>query len=107
MYRVNDLAALLVSSRPVLESRAATLRNFAVALGIREHDRTTVTTVTVEDGEVGVEVGQHASRYVELPVTEATRLVFGGPPVAADARWSEGLQALFPIPCYVLPFDHV
>jgi len=107
MYRVNDLAALLVSSRPVLESRAAALCNFAVALGVREHDRTTVTTVTVEDGEVGVEAGRHTSRYVELPITEATRFVFGGPPVTSDAHLPEGLQALFPIPCYVLPFDHV
>ncbi|MBN1250377.1 MAG: GNAT family N-acetyltransferase [Anaerolineae bacterium] len=107
MYRVNDLTQTLTLAKAALVERAATLRNFAVALGMREHDRTTVTTLTVEDGDIDIYAGNHAAPYVELSAVEAARLLFGGPPLAPEVPIPPGLQALLPVPCFVLPFDHV
>ena len=107
MYRVNDMTQVLTSARGYLDQQAQGVSDFAVALGIIEDDRTRVTTLTVEDGRVDIREGRHASAYVELPVVEATRLVFGGPPVAAHQELPRGLTALLPVPCYVLPVDHV
>lgn len=107
MYRINDLTQTLTLAHDVLTERAAVLRNFAVALGMREHDRTTVTTINVEDGEVGLRAGNHASTYIELGPEEIARLLLGGPPLAPEVTVPQGLQALLPVPCFVLPFDHV
>ena len=107
MYRINDLAQLLTQAQDTLVRQAAPLRDFAVALGMREHDRTTVTTITVENGAVDIRSGNHAKTYIELSPIEMTRLVLGGPPLDAAAQIPQGLAALLPVPCYVLPFDHV
>ncbi len=107
MYRINDLAQVLTAARSVLNVRAQSLRDFSVAIGVQEHDQTTVTTVQVVGGEVHIESGRHAASYVELPIVEATRLILGGPPIAAQANLPQPLLALFPVPCYVLPLDHV
>jgi predicted N-acetyltransferase YhbS len=107
MYRVNDLTELLQLAKDALTDRALALRNFALALGVREADRTTVTTLTVEDGEIGIRAGNHAKEYVELDVVDATRLVLGGPPSTASLDLPPDLLALLPVPCFVLPFDHV
>lgn len=107
MYRINDLAQVLDAARPVLSARARGLHDFSVAIGVQEHDRTSVTTVAVVDGEVHIEPGRHTTSYVELPVVEATRLILGGPPIAPQANLPQPLLALLPVPCYVLPFDHV
>ena len=107
MYRINDLAQLLTQAQDTLVRQAAPLRDFAVALGMREHDRTTVTTITVENGAVDIRSGKHAKAYIELSPIEMTRLVLGGPPLDATAQIPRGLVALLPVPCYVLPFDHV
>jgi predicted N-acetyltransferase YhbS len=107
MYRVNDLTRVLVGAGSYLNARAQEVRDFSIAVGVRESDRTTVTTLTVEGGAVAMQAGRHASTYVELPVVEATRLVFGGPPVPNQSELPTALTALFPIPCYVMPLDHV
>jgi predicted N-acetyltransferase YhbS len=107
MYRVNDLTQVLVGARTFLSERAGGLRDFAIALGIVEVDRTTVTTLSVEDGMVQIQPGRHASTYVELPAVEATRLVFGGPPISCQSELPQPLLALLPVPCYVMPLDHV
>lgn len=107
MYRINDLTQLLSSAQAVLTQRAAALQDFAVTLGIREHDRTTFTTLTVAGGAVTVAPGREADAVFELSAVEAARLVLGGPPIAAAAHLPQGLRTLLPIPCYVLPLDHV
>ena len=106
-YRLNDLTAVLTVAKPALETRAAVLRNFAVAVGVREHDRLAVTTITVENGEVGITAGQHAAAYIEIPVVEAARLFLGGPPIANPTQVPAGLRALLPIPVYVGNLEHV
>ena len=107
LYRINDLAAVLKAALPALEHRAAALRDFAVALGIREHDRTQVTTITVEDGSVTIAPGRGTETYVELTPVTAVRLVFGGLPIPEVSKLPEGLLALLPVPVYVPPLDHV
>ncbi|MGC9468383.1 MAG: GNAT family N-acetyltransferase [Anaerolineae bacterium] len=107
MYRINDLTQLLEATRAHLAQRAQALRDFAVALGVREHDRTTVTTVRVKDGEVVVEAGNHADTYLELSPVDTARLVLGGPAIRNDALIPEGVRALMPVPVYVLPLDFV
>ncbi len=107
MYRVNDLTQVLTAAKEHLKAQAQGIRDFSVAIGVKEHDRTTVTTLTVEGGDVDVRPGNHAATYVELPIVEATRLVFGGPPVAGEASLPQPLVALLPVPCYVMAFDHV
>lgn len=107
MYRVNDLTAVLRAAIPVWERRAAGLRNFAVSLGIREHDRVQTTTVAVHDGVVQIEAGQRAETYVELSPVTAARLVFGGPAIPEAPQLPPGLRALLPVPVYVPPLDYV
>ena len=107
MYRINDLTQVLVGAQAHLSEQAQGLRDFSVALGVKESDRTTVTTLTVEDGVVDIRSGHHSATYVELPVVEATRLVFGGPPIPGHLELPKPLLALLPIPCYVMPLDHV
>jgi predicted N-acetyltransferase YhbS len=107
MYRINDLAVLLSSAADYLTAKAAAVRDVAVAIGIKERDRTTVTTLVVKDGEVTVKPGNHAETYVELTTVEAARLFLGGPPIAGEERVPPELLALLPVPVYVLPLDHV
>jgi predicted N-acetyltransferase YhbS len=107
MYRVNDLTRVLVGAGSYLNARAQGVRDFSMAVGVKESDRTTVTTLTVEGGAVEVQAGRHGSTYVELSDVEVTRLVFGGPPVSMQSELPAALTALFPVPCYVMPLDHV
>ncbi|MGC9522755.1 MAG: GNAT family N-acetyltransferase [Anaerolineae bacterium] len=107
MYRINDLTQLLISAQGYLDERAVALRDFAVAIGIVEHDQTPVTTLAVTDGKVTIEPGHHAEAYVELSAVEAARLVLGGLPIRDESVLPEGLQMLLPVPCHVLPLDHV
>jgi predicted N-acetyltransferase YhbS len=106
-YRVNDLASVLTAARPILQEKAHSLRDFAIAIGVKEHDRISDTTLTVLDGQIYVEEGRHAAAYVELPVVEATRLILGGPPIPGSAELPHALLALLPVPCFVMPLDHV
>lgn len=107
LYRINDLTAVLQAAIPALERRAAGLRDFAVTVGIREHDQTQATTIAVRDGAVAITVGQDAETYVELSPVTATRLFFGGPAIPEASQLPSGLLALLPIPVYVPPLDHV
>ena len=107
MYRLNDLTAVLQAALPVLEQRAAGVRDFAVAIGIREHDRTQATTIALTDGAVTVTPGRNAAPYVELTPVTAARLVFGGPPIPEAPQLPAELLALMPVPLYVPPLDHV
>jgi len=106
-YRINDLTELLLAARPHLAGRASALRDFAVAVGIREHDRTQVTTISVERGDVSIEAGSHAATYVELSPVTAARLFLGGPAIPERAQLPGGLPALLPVPAYVAPMEHV
>jgi hypothetical protein len=107
MYRIVDLTQLLTRAKPFMASRAAALRDFDITIGIREHDRTTLTTVAVQDGGVEVQPGRHSRMYVELSPVIATRLSLGGPAIPERDRIPAGLQALLPLPAYVPPLDHV
>ena len=83
------------------------LRDFDVAIGLREHDRTAVTSIAVQDGEVVIRAGQHSQTYVELSPVIAARLFLGGPAIPDRDRIPAGLQALLPLPAYVPSLDHV
>jgi len=107
MYRINDLAALLTAAQPVLNQRAAALRDFAISIGVQESDRLSVTHIAVEDGIVSIERDRRATTHLEMPVGEAARLFLGGPPIAAQAQLPEGLRALLPIPVFVAPMEYV
>jgi hypothetical protein len=107
MYRVNDLTRLLTEAQGAIAKRALAVRDFAVAIGVEEHDRTTVTTLSVTDGAVSIRAGKHADTYVELSPVETARLFLGGPPIAGEVALPTPLMALLPVPVYVFPFDHV
>lgn len=107
MYRVNDLTKLMMEAQGAIAERAAGVRDFAVAIGVSEHDRTTLTTLRVTDGVLKVQGGKHADTYVELSPVETARLFLGGPPIAGEAALPAPLTALLPVPVYVFPFDHV
>lgn len=107
MVRINDLTALLTAALPILTKRAAALRDTTTTIRIRERDRITETTIRVQDGAVQTRAGQHAAPTVELSLLNVARLLLGGPAPAGLAELPSGLQALFPIPVYVPPFDRV
>ena len=111
MWRIVDLARALSLARPILQQRAAAVRDLRVAVGMVEHDRTQVVTLAVRDGEVQVTPGRHADAYYEWPAVDMARLLIGGPPVVQpdgmpEALWA-GLRALLPIPAFLPPLDHV
>ena len=107
MWRINDLAQVLALARHVLRLRAAALRDFELAIGVREHDRTNVATLAVRGGQIEVARGRHVEPYVEWSVVEAARALLGGPPVAGEVDVPAGLRALLPIPMYLPGLDHV
>jgi len=107
MIRIVDLAALLSLFQPVLSRRAAPLRDMALAIGMREHDRTDVATIVVTGGKLEVRPGREASRYIEWSAPDAARLILGGPPDAASVDGFPELAALFPLPVYVPTLDRV
>jgi predicted N-acetyltransferase YhbS len=107
MYRIVDLVGLLTAMKPLLARRAVGVRDLALSIGIREHDRTHVTTLVVRGGDVEVTAGRSATRYVEWTPVEAARLFLGGPAIAARADVPQALQALLPLPIYVPELDHV
>jgi predicted N-acetyltransferase YhbS len=105
MYRIVDLTRLLRGMAPIVARQAAPLRDFSLSIGIREHDRTDVATITVHDGDVQVFPGRDAEHYVEWTAVDAVRVLLGGPPVAPDIP--PDLAALLPLPVYVPQLDHV
>ncbi len=107
MYRIVDLTQLLTRATPFMAPRAAAVRDFDIAIGIREHDRTAVTTVAVHNGTVEVQAGRRSQTYVELSPVVAVRLFLGGPPIPERDQIPAGLQALLPVPVYVPMLDHV
>lgn len=106
-FRIVDLPGLLTAALPHLTRRAAPLRDFAVSVGIREHDRTDAATIRVQDGCVEVCPGRRVEPCVELSSVEAVRLFLGGPPIADPGRIPASLSALLPVPAYVPPLDNV
>jgi hypothetical protein len=111
MWRIVDLARALALATPLLQQRAAALPEIELAIGMVEHDRTQVATLSVRDGEANVSPGRHADAYYEWSVVDAARLLLGGPPVARpqgmpQAHWAS-LRALLPIPAFLPPLDHV
>jgi predicted N-acetyltransferase YhbS len=107
MWRIVDLAQVLARARPLLQRRATAVRDFELAIGVREHDRTDVATIRVRDGEVEVARGRHADSTVEWSSVEAARVLLGGPPVGLEAGVPAGLAALLPIPVYLPSLDYV
>lgn len=106
-YRINDLPGLLVACRPVLEQRAACLRDFDVSLGIREHDRVDEATIALRNGDLELSSGRSSHTYVELDPVAAVRLFLGGPSAPAGCGVPQALHALLPLPVHVPPLDHV
>lgn len=107
MYRVNDLTQLLRAAQPLMHQRAAQLRDFQVCICVREHDRTTATTLSVHEGVVAITEGRNAAPCIELGPVEAARLFLGGPPIAGHSQLPEGLLALLPVPAFVAPMEYV
>ncbi len=107
MYRIVNLTKLLKEAQTFLTSQAVGLLDFEVAIGIKEHDRTDVVTVSVQNGQVNIQSGKHTSTYIELSPIHAVRLFLGGPAIPAQSQLPMGLRALLPVPIYVPPLDHV
>ncbi|MBN1875399.1 MAG: GNAT family N-acetyltransferase [Anaerolineae bacterium] len=107
MYRINDLTQLLLAARTFLAPRAAVLQDFAIAIGIQEHDRVPVTTLAVQNGTLEIAAGQHTDTYIQLSPLEAARLFLGGPATPVHTTLPGGLMALLPIPVYVSEMDSV
>ena len=78
MYRIVDLGQLLQAAKGFLDERAANLRDFELSIGIREEDRTQVTTLVACGGSIEVSPGRQAETYVELSPITAARLFVGG-----------------------------
>lgn len=107
MYRIVNLTKLLAGAQPTLTRRASTLRDFELSIGVREHDRTDVATVSVCGGSVEISPGRNAARYTEWSSVEAARLLLGGPPIAAETEIPADLAPLLPIPVCVPRLDDV
>ncbi|HEY89303.1 MAG TPA: GNAT family N-acetyltransferase [Thermoflexia bacterium] len=107
MYRINELTQLLQPAEHFLQERAAGVRDFALTLGIREHDRLTATTIALQAGVLQIRAGRHAAQYMELSPITAARLILGGPPIPELSSIPGGLRALLPLPVYVPPLDYV
>ena len=107
MFRINDLTGLLLAAKSVLEPKAAALRDFDVSIGIKERDRTQVTTLSVHQGQLSIVPGGYNETYVEFSPISAVRLFLGGLPFPERQKLPIGLQDLLPLPVYVMPWDKV
>jgi hypothetical protein len=107
MYRIVDLTRFLSAVKPMLSRRARSLRDFQLAIGIQEHDRTDVATIILRDGEVETVSGQQAQAYVAWSPVQAARLILGGPPITPLHELPSQLAALLPVPVFVPALDHV
>ncbi len=107
MYRVNDLTALLKAAQPWLHSRAVGLRDVAACIEVTSPEASPATTLSIVDGQVEVRAGCHAAPRIALSPIHAARLCFGGPAIPQAAELPPGLRALFPLPIFIPPLDHV
>jgi hypothetical protein len=106
-YRIVSLPGLLTACKAVMQHRAAGLQDFEVSIGIREHDRVDMATITVRDGSVEITPDRASQTYVELDPVAAARLLFGGPAGIDYREIPSSLAALFPVPIHVPGLDHV
>jgi len=106
-YRIVGLSGLLTACEPVLQRRAAGLRDFDVSIGIREHDRVDVATIAVRGGNVEITPDRASQTYIELDPVAAARLFFGGPPGVDGGGLPPSLAALLPVPIHVPRLDYV
>lgn len=107
MYRIVDLYPLVAAAQPILEQRAAGLRDLDLCLEIREPDRVDAVTLEVSDGHVRVKPGRDSARVIELTSITAARLLLGGPPIGDSSQMPSQLAALLPIPVHVPPLSDV
>jgi predicted N-acetyltransferase YhbS len=107
MYRIVDLYPLLAAAQPVLERRAAGLRDLDLCFEIREPDHVDAVTLSVSDSHVRVKPGRDSARVIELTPIAAARLLLGGPPVGDSSQIPSQLAALLPIPVHVPPLSDV
>ena len=106
-YRIVSLSGFLEACTPLLEARAGGLRDFDVSIGIHEHDRTDVASITLGKGKIVIEAGRRAQTHVEMEPVAAVRLILGGPPAGRAGEIPAALDGLFPVPLHVPPLDHV
>jgi len=106
-YRIINLPGLLKAYAPVLQKRAEGLRDFETSIGIREHDRTDIASLTLANGTIAVEPGRRGKSHVELDPVSAVRLIFGGPPAGRTGEIPAPLERIFPVPIHVPALDHV
>lgn len=107
MYRIVDLARFLSLAKPMLSHRAQGVRDFELAIGIEEHDRTDIATIAVCGGEIEITSGRQTEDYCAWSSVQAARLILGGPPIAPQDEIPPQLTALLPVPVFVPPLDHV
>lgn len=107
MYRIVDLYPLMVAAQPVLEQRAAGLRDLDLCFEIREPDRVDAVTLEVSDGHVRVKPGRESARVIELTPITAARLLLGGPPIGDSSQMPSQIASLLPIPVHVPPLSDV
>ena len=107
MYRIVDLYPLLAAAQPVLEQRAAGLRDLDLCFEIREPDRVDAVTLEISDGHVSVKPGRASAYVIELTSITAARLLLGGPPIGERSQIPSQLAALLPIPVHVPPLSDV
>lgn len=106
-YRIIDLAGLLKACAPHFERRAAAMKHFDLSVGMVEHDRTDVASITLDKGKIVVEAGRRAKTHVELDPLMAVRLILGGAAAGKANGIPAALETLFPVPVHVPPLDHV
>jgi predicted N-acetyltransferase YhbS len=107
MYRIIDLYPLMAAAQPLLERRAAGLRDMDLCFEIREPDRVDAVTLEVSGGHVRVTPGRHSAHVIELTSIAAARLLLGGAPIGDSGQMPSQLAALLPIPVHVPPLSDV
>ncbi|MGB9718396.1 MAG: GNAT family N-acetyltransferase [Thermoproteota archaeon] len=105
LFRIIDVTGLLKAFEKVLSSRAETVRDFELSIGLRLGDDVDTVTVFASKGMVNVEKGRISKNYVELDEREAVRIFLGG--TVPNAKKLGELSMLLPLPVHVPPLDHV
>jgi len=104
-FRIIDLAGLLKPFGKLIETRAQSLLDFHVTIGLKHTDTVDAATLQLKNGNVEISKGKQADNYVELDEQKGVRLLLG--PCFEVPASLKVISPLFPLPLHISRIDEV
>jgi hypothetical protein len=104
-FRIINLAGFLRPFAKLLATKAQSLPNFSIAVGLRHNNTVDVANLELRDGNLEITGAKKNGNYVELDEREGIRLFLG--PYFEPPTSLRTISALFPIPLHIPKMDEV